>query len=306
MGARGERRRLRRGGARFVAFAAGALLLAAAVEACSTTYTSNASADGGANDASLDTTGGGGEVDGAAQPTDDGATSADAGVDVYYPPSFCAMLSPAPAFCSDFDEEPSPFPKWTGPNIVPEGGATVGFDTMAFVSKPASAVFNLSAGPTDAVHGRVVTIGQTLPVVPTATVHLAVRLRLDAIDPNITVHTLAVAFVSNKGYELELNFGTGYGFLEEDVPDGDGGRTYNEYALASVPAIGVWTLVELTIDLNAKTATVTYDGAMPDTHAITPGPIGPVSVSIGPGYYHAGVSVAATTIHYDDVRLDVH
>jgi hypothetical protein len=236
----------------------------------------------------------------------DGALDAGSAADALDAASpFCASLSPAPAFCDDFDEGTALAADWSYFSIAPPDAGTVAVDTGAYVSPPASLAAQIGAGTANG-NGLVAQLNKQFVASSSSSAHLEYRLRIDAVDSveNELFSQLAFKGGAATPYILDVYLGQG-AVLEEEIP-GDGGVTFKEHPLATQPTVGVWSLLTLDVDFVNVTVKLTIDGTVAFEGGLDPGyNAGTPLLTIGVGYY-AGPprTVSGGAGHFDNVVLD--
>jgi hypothetical protein len=246
----------------------------------------------------------GSKPDDAAKPDD--ASKPDAPI-----LGFCASLSPAPAFCDDFDEGAAN-PAW---DQVTGLGGTVAVNALESVSAPDSMVSTVDANQSES---SVDLAGyKSLPskqgVAGTAT--LDFEIRIDAGDTSSAADAVLGAiqlYDGNELYDLELEVmyasASSYAVsLTEDSPS-------VPHATGATITLATWTHVTLSVVLPAgnggdTTATMTIAGThtlSTTVHVLSGGnPIAsPIPEAlVGPTF--ATPAAGGWTVRYDNVTFDV-
>ncbi len=244
------------------------------------------------------------ELSDGGQGVDACATCGDADADVAADGSdgaaFCATLTPAPAFCEDFDEG-SYAAQFTNSTLSADG--VLGSDGLAFTSPPNS-LFSKVGTKTSTGEWAYLTHVFT----GTATqVSYAFDLRLDAWGGGESGVLAAITIDKDAPNEhrLELYVRGGIAALEEYFTTPDGGAPVtNDHTLAWVPKLGAWTHVVFSVDSAAKTCAATIDGKADVTASAMDPSWTPGTPSFEVGFSYIASNTSAWTARFDNVVVD--
>lgn len=164
--------------------------------------------------------------------------------------TWCTTLSPAPAFCADYDEGQllQAFGMGTGMQVMPpvvDPGGSVSLDTNNPSSPPASCAASVDVLDAD-VQAR---FENPITLTNTNSARLRFDMRIDADDPNEAI--VADVFFnqgSNQEY-AQFEIGQGGGFIRWQGAVTSGRKPFTE------PAVGVWTR-DIEIAGNVQTGTI--------------------------------------------------
>lgn len=245
------------------------------------------SVDSGApNDGSL------GNDDGSIVVIDDAGQDADAA-----PLGFCASLSPAPALCTDFDDNVFPGP-WTS---TVTGLATATLVTSTFRSSPRALHLATPGGTSGTAF-----VSRTFPTVAQSEVVLSFAVRAGQQRP--VEHELAVIFLGSAGgnrYQIQFELlDNGVLNLEEEFPDADGGVPQKDDPLGVTLSLGVWTRVTITLAIGVSSSNVTFaiEGSAPVTKSVVAHNYKAAPrIVIG----HDSATTSAYGMDYDDIFVRV-
>jgi hypothetical protein len=200
-------------------------------------------------------------------------------------------------FCADFDRG-ALSDGWTRLEVT---GGDASRDPATFVSPPYSFVSSTpsldSAGSSKA--RLVKEFGLTI-----SEVHLRMRVRIDAADPNNQdAELVSVAFLPGTNYTLYLMLRSGGDELMEYVPPGDAAGSWTmRHALKGAIPRGAWTTVSVDVSLTVPAVSVSIEGSEVLDTAITPGKTS-ASPVLRVGTNATGPS-APWQVHIDDVLFD--
>jgi hypothetical protein len=238
-------------------------------------------------------------ADGGASPADGGASPGDGG--------FCAKLSPAPAFCADFDEgNPVDF-GWTEPDSNIGDAGFHGVDFGDAVSPTGSRLVKNPGGS-----GRLVnSLLRDFPTSAGTWAHAAYDLRLEQLDPSENVLLSGLIFgpgpSDSEHYYVELIASQDRATLQEEVAPADGGpRQFPQTALARGLPVGNWIHVEMIVDFAAQANTILVNGAT----ALDRAPMAPshrtglAGLEVGLSYFMVGTAGPATA-RFDNVVVEL-
>ena len=285
-----------------LATAASAAAIATACGSSSSGDDSSSSSDGGPGGNSADGPGGGtadgggnGGADGGGGPGDGGTQGGgDAG-------PFCASVSPKPTFCADFDQGMAQG-GFDGVGQAPAAAGAIALDTNGPLSAPAALGVSITAGLADTGMGRVLVLNKAFVPMPATSVRLTYGVRVSAVDPTAgaQLSEIEIGKAAIVVYVTPTK-----AFAQERVPTDAGGATYQSYPLSAAPAAGVWTNVEVVVDLSARRYTIKIAGAVAIDRALAGSVVsGKVGLALGLAYY-SGSNVVASGADFDDVVLDI-
>jgi hypothetical protein len=199
--------------------------------------------DGGADGALVDDSGAGGEAGDAA----DGGPRPDGG------PSFCASLSPKPAFCDDFDDGDLTN-DWDQATVVAPT-SEIALDTSTFVSGSAS--FDAVVHAVGGGEGGYASLRSTVKGTPS---HVALSFQARPSTSTIAEGAIAIGDLDvSDAHVFTL-------YLRDDDPAGAkasvkeiDGSTVTYHPIARLPAANAWTKITLDVDVANGRLSLLYD-----------------------------------------------
>lgn len=213
------------------------------------------------------------------------------------PAGYCASLSPTPGFCADFDtgalDSQFSFDHTAGTG-------SLSADATTSVSPPDSFAAKLGKSSTNTGFAFMTRVFSG-----TATqFKYGFELRLDGWPGGPAAGVLAAIVIDDgaaDSHTLSLYVTGTYAALEESFATTDGGMAYLDHKLNWTPTLGVWTHVAFSVDLSAKTCSVTVNGKADLTgSALDPSwKVGPPAIDLGWSYVAS--QSAAWVAHYDNV-----
>ncbi len=269
------------------------LAATAAAEACTSGYgTTGESSDAGAD----------APPPPMPPPADAGAGDADAAPRG----PFCASKKPRPVFCADFDLSRAPEDGWSFPlDFGPDGAAPVlALDDAGGYSPPASFVVSTTSVNPGFAPGFIGLLSWTSMTPATATtLHVETKIRVDSIDRNRSAWVVIVRFGPKADSFVALQ--TSQQQTRAGVHTSADGGADTFHALATQIPVGAWTQVSLDFTFTPPKVVVGIDGATETVSLDATVAPGPFEVEIGEEYFE-DVVLDATSIHFDDVLVDVH
>jgi hypothetical protein len=216
-------------------------------------------------------------------------------------PTWCDGVTPAPAFCADFDKGKPVDDGWT--KLVLDPGATA---QLGLGAKSPPYAFNaVTPQIADGQYLHALLTKAIQATVTSATLAFDIRFaKAYAIGANTHVTFARVRFPGQNGtlYLVEIGAYGGQGqVVETTVPNG-GQPSYVMHACA-FPGSGVFVRAEMTVTLSAlPSVKVTYDGVSQLDAPVTPpfpsaAPTAEVGLDVGGALESANASV-------DDVTFD--
>lgn len=214
--------------------------------------------------------------------------------------SFCATLSPTPAFCEDFDKG-GYAAQFTNSTTSVDG--VLGADGLAFTSPPNSLFSKVG---TKASNGEWAYLTRTFTGTAKQ-VSYAFDLRLDAWgggESGVMAGILLDEGTPNE-HRLVLYVRSGKTALEELFTKPDGGAVVtSDHALAWAPKLGTWAHVVFSIDPAAKTCAAAIDGNADLTATAMDPSWTPGAPSIEVGFSYIASNTSAWTARFDNVVVD--
>ena len=200
---------------------------------------------------------------------------------------FCASLTPAPDLCEDWDD--GTVPDQSTPQV--SAGGSCAIDGKYFSSSPSSYKC-FSPGKAGSFSNALLGIATNAPATAKKRT-IGFAFRPDSTLPTTGDLVIARTFVSdNRSITIELSSEVGAVMREQSqIID-------NHVALSAKPVAGAWTRYTLAIDLDAKRATLTANGAEVASLSLKGIDAGDTSLNLGLQ------SSAAFTAYYDDVTID--
>jgi len=223
----------------------------------------------------------------AGDAAEDGVTAPDGG-------RFCASLTPAPAFCEDFDE-PDGAPdlsKWLGYSV--NGGASLSVDDTFALSSPRSL---LAVAPALSSSSAEAAVFPAAGPTPTARAELVFDVDLVPGNSDATLCSL----VSPSATTVYLIVGPGGIHVGEGPYDG----AYPYHPTHAVDWSAGWVHVDLTLNRTATGATTSLavNAAALETNYACDSRFEFGPEQVGLGYIYDGSPADARQAHIDDVVL---
>jgi hypothetical protein len=226
----------------------------------------------------------------------DGPT--DAGVEPDAPAADfrCMMITPAPAFCSDFDTGSIDGTLGT-PNTAL--GGTVAFDETTFVSRGRSLKLTtpaLTAGAGIARAGVV----QSFERAGRSTINVRFDMRVDSAD-GAEASTLALWM---GDWDVTLFIGS-TSRIREGV-SGDGGRVFTSTD-KTAPPVGRWisTSLILTLDSSSSNVVVAYEGVKQGAVPLVAHQYLASSIRVEVGFNYVARPDRGRDMHIDNLVVDI-
>ncbi len=218
-------------------------------------------------------------------PTKDGSSPGTDGSEPTGP--FCASQNPATQICEDWDDGTPP--AQSTPQL--DNGASCEIDNAAFKSSPSSYKCS-SPGKNGGFANALLGIPTDAPKTSTKRT-IGFAFQPDGALPTTGDLVIARTFVSNnRSITIELSSESGAVIREQS------GGIDNHAPISAKPAVGTFTRYLLSLDLDAKTATLTANGTQVASLALKGNDAGDLALNLGLQ------SSAAFSAHYDDVTID--
>jgi hypothetical protein len=223
---------------------------------------------------------------------------------------YCESLSPAPAFCDDFDEHALPG-EWAA---VSDVGGTLSEDSTSFVSSPSSLLTHDDALQAGQPLDTALRTQLRLPAAPD-TISFEVQLEPVSADLDACAATVVAALdftdAANDRYTVQFTLvqqGLALGLrLEEQSGFADGASSYLSHPLADPLPLGTWTDVRMVVGRTAAMAAtvhVSFNGAAElDTPLSITVDATTLQLTIGSSFETEPSGGWAN--RYDNVRLDL-
>jgi len=226
------------------------------------------------------------------------ASSGDATSDDGLQPNFCTTVSPAPAFCADFDTSLDPAAGFTSAPI-PMNGGMIGLSTVA-KSGQHSLLSSFGSPPQPSMYTNAYLQFSNTGMVSTIELDYEVMFPMRPTMGHLESQNITVLTPSNGTFYYDLDlYPTGPDqFLQE--------RNFGTFMAmpVNIPVVsaGVWHHVRLTLDLNASTHTFEIDGATVSS-GLTNFPLTPGMANLDVGINYEINSATGNQIYVDNVVL---
>jgi len=235
-------------------------------------------------------------ADAAAEGSGADAPPAEASVDAGSDAEWCTTLSPAPAFCEDFDHPGNVGASWSSL----EGN--VSLDSLVPFTAPNDARFLMQASsPTCAYALLHKSFGGAM-----SQVRFGFSARLGNLDGGAFPEKLGVAAIDFVGLcreIIELGPPTGNSSLHEQLADGSGDIFHD--MTATRPSLGTWARIDVVIDIAQLTADVYLDNTKAlDTITLRSDCRGQRPVDIEVGLRCIPTRGSSIEVRVDDVTFD--
>lgn len=227
-----------------------------------------------------------------------GRAAGDAGAT---PDAFCASLSPAPAFCEDFDGDPDLLRRWDRVHAF-DGTFGVALTSSSARSAPNALLARVEPGGPDCAYA---TLEKKVPgAYRAAKLSFAVRIEQASDLPDKSV--LAIQTFGDGNAQCQVYVaasGSAFG-VGEQVLHEDGRRENTEHAITPLLPLGRWARVGVDVDETARKLTVDVDGAVvlsvPTDLAC---PYVPAVVTAQVGLFCEPTRTSPRRVLHDDVTL---
>lgn len=244
----------------------------------------------------------------AGTPADAAETAMEAGLPTPPPAvdagSWCAAnATRKTAYCNDFDE-PNSTTKGSWDLVVTAGVDCASLDSPPDAPSPPNTLL-LSSPPVSSG----IVYKEQFTKYPTGVNSLSLQFALKIVDfdPNGKDVSLVRIGYRNNDWGVSLDLSGTSAQLLETVPQANGGTQNVGHAVAQ-PALGVWTVIQFTVDSTTSTMSLSYDG---EPVAIANGTISnpqmvdaTFSVIVGANYFLGPLQ--PMKISYDNVLIDVN
>ena len=206
---------------------------------------------------------------------------------------FCASLPRAPDFCDDFDGPPLDA-KWETVHAPASGELRVASDEAS--SAPHSLRASIPGGQAG---DEAAYVGKTFGNASSVTV--AFDVRVDSVPLSDATFLVEITLGSNAAL---LWVAQGVSNLQQTLNASDGGITFPTSHLSWVPR-AAWSHVEIVLAVDAtKEAVVTIDGAV--DHVALDASWTPAPVALRVGFAYVNAPSQERTVHFDNVRVELH
>jgi hypothetical protein len=230
---------------------------------------------------------------------DSGDSSIDDGGDASNVDWCVANMTANTTFCRDFDDgQPYNF-KFAPYLQLADGGEPPSIVSTTFVSRPSSLLVTtpmISSSDHEQVQ-LVVQIGNHA--------HVQLQFALKLVDYDLGVGDLSLARIafgnSDWWVSLDLQGSSSANVYETTVTDGNQMTVTHP---TSMPALGKWVNVVFTVDVDAETVALTYDGTNVLQNTIAaPTPAGSLDLSSTIGINYLQGPAQPMSIYYDNVAI---